>query len=54
MLLVPVIEAVTAERNPCVAAMAGDPAQESETQGGAVGDVIRGIGRTIDRALGNP
>ncbi len=54
VLLVPVIEAVTAERNPCVAAMAGDPAQESETQGGAVGDVIRGIGRTIDRALGNP
>lgn len=48
VLLVPVIEGVAAEKNPCVAAIeranSGEPAKE---QDGVVGGVIRGIGEGV-------
>ncbi|NQV80853.1 MAG: AsmA family protein [Alphaproteobacteria bacterium] len=60
VLLVPVIEGVTAEKNPCLAAIErADSGDVSDGQNGAVGGVIRGIGegiggvgRGIGRVLG--
>ena len=49
VLLVPVIEGVTAEKNPCVAAIEqAESNQPAENQDGAVGGVIRGIGEGIE------
>ncbi len=51
VLLVPVIEGVSAEKNPCLEALEraanGKPAQQPQ-EGGAVGGVIRGIGEGIE------
>jgi uncharacterized protein involved in outer membrane biogenesis len=49
VLLVPVIEGVTAEKNPCLAAIEqAESNQPAENQDGAVGGVIRGIGEGIE------
>jgi len=51
VLLVPVIEGVTAEKNPCLAALEqAEPGATKTT--GAVGGAIRGVGRGIVRILG--
>ncbi len=56
VLLVPVIEGVTAEKNPCLAAIErADSGEANDGQNGVVGGVIRGIGdvgRGIGRVLG--
>jgi AsmA family protein len=51
VLLVPVIEGVTADKNPCLAAVEQAESGESKP-GGAVGGAIRGVGRGIGRILG--
>ena len=51
VLLVPVIEGVTADKNPCLAAL--EQAESGDTKpAGAVGGAIRGVGRGIGRILG--
>ncbi len=52
VLLVPVIEGVTAEKNPCLAALERAKSGESQPTG-AVEGAIRGVGRSIGRILGN-
>lgn len=52
VLLVPVIEGVTADKNPCLVAI--EKAESGETQPtGPVEGVIRGVGRGIGRLLGS-
>ena len=58
LILVPIIEGAAADRNPCVSALVnvgnGAPGQAGAQAAPGIAERLRGIARSVDRALGGP